>query len=199
MIGAKSKEWPEIVSCGILKREIRYLAYKNEWPVKLRFLDSSLHIDLEKLSKSLKRILSKNINREKIVVYGSCHPQMDDILSSVNAVRTPCQNCVELLLGKREFTEKLSKGAFFLFEDWARRWEEISYGYFKNWDIMREIFQGAHNYILCIETPCSTDFKSYAKEISYKIGLPVVWGRYDLNRLERALKQSVLSSIGRII
>ncbi len=182
---------PVLISCGILKREIKMLVQKNQWAVKLRFLDSSLHIDFDRLHKVLTGALSKERGQKKVLVYGTCHPRMDDLLLDAHAARTPGQNCVELLMGKERFTEELSRGAFFLFEDWARRWEEISYRYFKNWEVMREIFQDAHRYILCIRTPCSTNFETDARELSEWLGLPLVWEDFDLNQLEKTLQTSI--------
>lgn len=181
----------ELIACGILKREITYLVDKNRWPVKLRFLDSSLHIDLDQLSRSLKKALSRKHENRRLLVYGTCHPQMDDILQHYNALRTPAQNCVELLLGKQRFTSELSKGAFFLFEDWANRWETISYNYFGSWEIMKEIFQDAHTYLLCIKTPCSGDFEDRANQVSERLGLPIIWEDFGLDEIESILKENI--------
>lgn len=188
-------EWPVLISCGILKKEIKQLVHNNQWLVKLQFLDSSLHIDFDRLSKSLTRALSKKMDRKTLVMYGTCHPKMDDIIMQANAIRTPGQNCVEILLGRDRFTHELSKGAFFLFEDWARRWEKISYSYFGNWEIMREIFQDAHNYILCIKTPCSGNFENHANKVSLHLGLPLVWESIGLEYLEKTLESSIVEVI----
>jgi len=177
-----------------LKNEIKKIIAKHNWPIKTRFLDSSLHIDLEKLSRVLSKSLLKD-NTNKFVVYGTCHPKMDSILSSVNAKKIPGQNCVELLLGKERFTKELSKGAFFLFEDWAIRWEKISYEYFGNWEIMRDIFQSSHKYILCIRTPCSGNFEGFANQVSQRTGLPLVWENFDLDQFEKVLVSYLFKSI----
>lgn len=186
--------WPDLVSCGILKNEIKQIIANNKWPVNVRFLDSSLHIDLDKLSTSLTTALSKCSSKKKVVIYGTCHPKMDEFLSNAKATRTCGQNCVELLLGKDRFSHELSKGAFFLFEDWATRWETISYNYFGDWNIMKEIFQDAHKYILCIRTPCSGNFEKYAKQVSKRVGLPLIWDDFDLILLEKTLKKSIFNT-----
>ncbi len=188
-------KWPDLISCGILKKEIKWVIAKNKWPVDVKFLDSSLHINLDRLSKVLTTALSKSGSNRKLVVYGTCHPKMDDFLLSGNAQRTCGQNCVEFLLGKKRFTDELSKGAFFLFEDWAKRWEKISYKYFGNWDIMKQIFQDAHNYILCIKTPCSGNYETFADQVSQYVGLPLKWEHFDLSELEKILKKSIYESL----
>lgn len=180
-----------LVCCGILKREIRHLVEKNQWPVQLKFLDSSLHVYLDKLSATLSASLDRYPDHEKLLVYGTCHPRMDEIVSTAGAVRTPGQNCVELLLGRERFSRELSQGAFFLFEDWARRWDKISYKYFGNREIMREVFQDAHTHILCIRTPYSERFDSHAANVSQRVGLPLTWEDVDLHHLEETLKKSI--------
>jgi len=190
-----AEKWPVFISCGILKNEIRQIISKHNWPVKSKFLDSSLHIDLEKLFKVLSGSLKKE-DAQKLVIYGTCHPKMDDLLTTHHAVKVPGQNCVELLLGKERFSHELSKGAFFLFEDWARRWEEISFKYFGNWEIMREIFQDSHKYILCLKTPCSGDFKDKAEHVSQLTGLPLIWEKFDLINLENVLTESLFNLTG---
>ena len=177
-------KWPTLISCGILKNEIKEILSKNDWPIQTRFLDSSLHINLDRLSHVLSKALSKD-DTKKLVLYGTCHPKMDDILAGADAKKIPGQNCVEFLLGKERFTKELSKGAFFLFEDWAVRWEKISYEYFGNWEIMREIFQSCHKYILCIKTPCSGDYEESANKVSQCTGLPLVWEDFGLEQLEK--------------
>lgn len=188
------KEWPTLISCGILRNEIKQIIAKHNWPIKTRFLDSSLHIDLEKLAKALSAALAKN-DEHKLVVYGTCHPTIDDMLSANNAIRVPGQNCVELVLGRERFSKELEKGAFFLFEDWARRWDKISYSYFGNWEIMREIFMDAHKYILCIRTPCSGDYTKHAHKVSQRTGLPLFWEDFSLTHLEKVLNDSLFNSI----
>ena len=184
-----------MISCGILKNEIEQILDHYHWPVKTRFLDSSLHIDLEKLFKALSGSLKKDATR-KLVVYGTCHPQINDLLAENNAIRVPCQNCVELLLGRDRFHTELSNGAFFLFEDWARRWEKISFKYFGDWTIMKEIFQDSHTHILCIKTPCSGDFKEEAEQVSRRTGLPLIWESVDLTNLETVLNKSLSNLTG---
>lgn len=197
MLTDDTEKLPELIACGILKREIKYLVNKNKWPVKVKFLDSSLHIDLDKLSRALKRILSKSQEKRRLLVYGTCHPQMDNILQHYDVLRTPGQNCVELLLGRQRFSSELSKGAFFLFEDWANRWETISYNYFGSWEIMKEVFQDAHKYLLCIKTPCSGNFEKSANQVNQRLGLPIIWEDFGLNNLEAILKKDILKLLER--
>ncbi|HCY85703.1 MAG TPA: hypothetical protein DHV36_11260 [Desulfobacteraceae bacterium] len=182
---------PAIVACGILKREIRHIVEARGWQVDVTFLDSSLHIYLDRLHTVLTKALSRSGNRPALLVYGACHPQMEDILADAGAARPPVQNCVELLLGRKRFSNALSTGAFFLFEDWSKRWETISHSYFGSWELMRDVFQDAHTHLLCIRTPCSGDFTADAEVVSQRLGLPLVWMDTGLEHLEKTLETSL--------
>ena len=181
-----------LIACGIFRKEIELLVQKNSWPVKTRFLDSSLHVDFNKLSAALTRSLSRCREDTPLVVYGACHPRMESILADANAARTPGQNCVEIVLGRDRFTEEISKGAFFLFEDWAKRWENTGFAPFnKRPDIMREIFQDAHKYLLAIRTTCSGNYKEQAENVSRLVGLPLFWTDVGLEHLEQTLSLGI--------
>lgn len=180
----------KLVGCGILKKEVNYLIKKNSWAIEPHFLDSSLHIDFDKLSFGLTKGLTRYEEQETIVFYGCCHPLMDQMLEQHKTVRTYGQNCIDMLLGPELFHEELNKGAFFLVEDWAKRWEYLmkkSLG--SNLELAREIFKSDRKYLLCIRTPCSGDFADYAQQSGDLIGVPVKWMDVNLDYLESVLEQ----------
>ncbi len=186
-----------LISFGILKKEIAFLIRKNNWPVEPYFLNSSLHIDFEKLSGSLYAALSKYKNRETIVFYGACHPLMERILENSKTIRSQGQNCAEMLLGKTLFNEELSKGAYFLLEDWARRWDDILEKTFgSNPGVIKEIFRGDRTYLLALRTPCSGNFESGAQHVAETVGLPLRWRDVSLDHLESVLKQTIFLKLG---
>jgi hypothetical protein len=181
-----------LVGCGILKKEIKALIEKNGWPLDALFLDSSLHVDFEKLEASLTSALEKHREREIIVFYGCCHPRMDKILERAGVFRTTGQNCVDMLLGNERFSADLQDGAFFLFEEWAKRWEPVMGKTFGgNMEVLRLVFQGDRKYLLCVQTPSSGDFKAEAEEAGRLVGLPVRSTEVSLDRLEAVLKTAI--------
>lgn len=164
----------------------------NGWPIDTIFFDSALHIDFGQLSKCLTSSLRKFRERDVIVFYGCCHPLMEMILGEEKTFRTPGQNCVDMLLGNAVFTDELSKGAFFLLEDWAQRWERILIKTFgENPKVIREIFQGDRAYLLGIRTPCSDDFGTEAEAAARLVGLPLYWMDVSLDHLESVLQVTI--------
>jgi Protein of unknown function (DUF1638) len=181
-----------LAGCGILHKEIRWLIDKNNWPLDTFFLNSALHINFEKLSEQLTKAFATHRGREIVIFYGACHPLMEGILKKGNTFRTEGQNCVDILLGNALFSEELAKGAFFLLEDWARRWEYITSETFgTNIELTREIFQGDRKYLLCLKTPCSRDFSAEAEAAGALVGVPIRWMEVGLEHLESVMQDAI--------
>ena len=182
-----------LIGCGILEKEIRYLDQKNHWDLELVFLDSVFHCNFQKLAQSLKRTLNNHRNRDCLVCYGSCHPLMDQILDRPGTLRIQSQNCVEMLLGKAFFQKELLCGAFFLLEDWAKKWDFIlSQTYTRcRPEVMREIFQSSRNSFLAVKTPCSDDFQLQAEQAATMMQVPLRWKEVTLEHLEAVLTSAI--------
>jgi hypothetical protein len=181
-----------LLGCGILHKEVSFLIEQNHWTLDTEFLDSGLHVNLEALKNALQRSLTHNSERNIIVFYGCCHPHMEQILSEAQTFRTEGQNCVEMLLGREKFMKELSRGAFFLMEDWALRWDQaIGKTFGSRPEVVREIFQLSSQHLLCLRTPCSLDFEHEAEAISLKVGLPLRWMDVNLDRLELVLRNAI--------
>ena len=181
-----------LIGCGILKSEIQLLVEKNHWPLDTKFLDSALHVDFNRLAHGLTVALDESAGRSVLVVYGACHPQMDILLRERKLSRMPGQNCIEMLLGHVRFTDELANGAFFLMEDWARRWDFVmreALG--SNRQIVRNVFQGDRRYILGLRTPCSGDFSAEAQQIASQVGLPLQWMDVSLDHLESLIQEAI--------
>jgi len=182
-----------LLGCGVLQTEIRFLIEKNAWPLDTYFLDSALHCEFDRLSASLTAALDEHRGRKIIVFYGCCHPLMDQMLAQAGAIRTEGQNCIDMLLGNARFSQELENGAFFLLEEWARRWEYIVTKTFgtTNVEIIREIFGEDRKYLLGVRTPCSGDFTAVAEKAGEFVDLPLRWTDVTLDNLEAVLQQAM--------
>jgi hypothetical protein len=183
-----------LVGCGILHKEVDYLIAQNGWNVQTRFLDSALHNYLDRLSEQLTGALAadRREQREDIVFYGACHPQMDQILRQHHTLRTQGQNCIVMLLGYQRFMEELETGAYFLLEDWALTWQPmITAAFGSNLAIVREIFHSSHTRMIAIRTPCSGDFTAAAQAAADFVDLPLSWLDADLGHLQQVLAEAI--------
>ena len=184
-----------MVGCGILAKEVQFIVQKNNWPVTCRFSSSSLHVDFEKLRNTLEYNLQRYGDENPVVLYGTCHPLMQDILDKYNTHRTQGQNCIEMLLGKEDFLRELTNGAFFLLEDWAHTWKKIlpaSIG--ENPALWSEIFHIQHKYVLALKTPCSGNFTQQAESFAQAVNLPLRWRDVPTNHLEKVLSELLIDT-----
>src|SRR5512140_2729809 len=181
-----------LVACGIVRKEILGLIERNGWPVDAVFLDSSLHVDLARLEKGLTSALSRCAGETVATFFGACHPHIDRILVEAGTFRTPVENCVEAILGREVYLRELESGAFFLFEDWARRARPVFLGAFGGSEaIARDVIQADRKYLLCIRTPCARDFGAEAEETGRLVGLPLRWMDVSLDHLESVLSETI--------
>ena len=183
-----------LLGCGILHKEVDALIAKNGWPLKTRYLTSALHYRLNHLSTKLDAALddAECANQDTIVLYGECHPQMSCILDRHCTLRTEGQNCIVQLIGYDLFMKELSRGAYFLLEDWARTWEPMISATFGNHlEVMREIFHSSHKCLLAIRTPCSSDFTAAAEAAARFVDLPLEWMDVNLDHLESVLADAI--------
>jgi len=182
---------PLLLGCGILAREIEWLARQNGWPLECQFLSPSLHIHLGQLARELQAALERSREREIIVFYGMCHPMLERILAPYQARQVGGENCVEMLLGRERYLAELAGGAFFLMEDWAMGWDSAILATFGGLGLAREIFQSSHTCLLGLRTPCSADFRAAAEAAARSVGLPLRWLDCGLEHLENVLRQSI--------
>lgn len=126
-----------------------------------------------------------------MLIYGACHPLLNKILTKYRAIRTPSQNCISMLLGNQRFETLLKEGAFFLLEDWAKRWDIISQCVFRSNEIAKDILHLSHSHFMAIRTPFSSDFSKEALHVSNSIGLPLYWLETDLKHLESIIEKTM--------
>lgn len=183
-----------LVGCGVLRKEALALIARNGWVGETCFLPSSLHNDMDRLAVDLESALTA-VRQEPgrpVVLYGDCHPQMGGMLSRHRVHRTGGQNCIAQLLGFDRYMEELSQGAYFLLEDLALTWPAtVTASFGANLEVIREIFQNSHEYVLAIRTPCSGEFTEAAETVARMAGLPLRWTDAGLDHLELVLAEAI--------
>lgn len=116
------------ISCGIFKDELEYLFREKKLDGEIVFLDAALHVNFDRLKEKLVGALQEHRGSTDNlkVVYGSCHPEMQEIMESYNAKKIQAGNCLEAMLGTEEL-KRLSSGpkTFFLSAGWINHWEDM--------------------------------------------------------------------------
>ncbi|MEJ2684793.1 MAG: DUF1638 domain-containing protein [Candidatus Sulfobium sp.] len=117
-----------IIGCGIFRKEIEFLIKEKGLSEDVIFLDAALHVNFDKLKVRLTDALEEC--REKggrvKILYGHCHPEMNEILGRYGAKRIEAGNCLEAIAGAEEIA-RLDKEAktFFLTSGWVNNWEAM--------------------------------------------------------------------------
>ena len=118
-----------IIACGIFEKEIEALRRELGFPFEAHYLGAGLHVDFDDLKGALVAELEKcrkNGNEGMIVVYGQCHPQIDEILRPYHASLLACQNCVDAFITRKGMENKAKDGLFFyLSPGWLDAWKDI--------------------------------------------------------------------------
>lgn len=176
---------PNLISCGILRKEIEKLIEQDSLSVEPSFLDVWLHINFNELEKELIRALeecSKDKSKGIVVVYGDlCHPDMEAIIDMYdNAVKVDALNCIDCLLGGhgRLLEVDSNHEYFYLSPGWMpsnlQMNERISHLF--NWKRkeVKKQFSTLKGIILFDSLGNLSEFKDEIEEFSYQTELPVL-------------------------
>jgi len=86
-------------------------------------------VDFDDLKEALVAELEKCRKEESegtIVVYGQCHPKIEEILKPYHAALAACQNCVDAFITRKGLEKKANDGLFFyLSPGWLDAWKDI--------------------------------------------------------------------------
>lgn len=118
-----------LIVCGVFEKEIEAIREDLGFPFKARYLGPGLHVDFDELRTALDQELKKasqSGSEGTIVIYGQCHPQIDDILKPYPATLVDCQSCVDAFITRKVMEEKAKEGLFFyLSPGWLDAWRDI--------------------------------------------------------------------------
>ncbi len=122
-----------IISCGIFEKEIQALNGTLGFPYQACFLGAGLHVEFDDLKRALVTELERCREEERqgtikgtIVVFGQCHPRIDEILKPYHAALLDCQNCVDAFITRKGMENKAREGLFFyLNPGWLDAWKDI--------------------------------------------------------------------------
>lgn len=95
-----------IISCGILRKEIRHLVKTGEIDANVHFLSEDLHMDFNLLDHGLNGALKKYQKQSSegiVVVYGDVclgfNGEMKELMDRYDVVKVDGLNCIDCLLG----------------------------------------------------------------------------------------------------
>ncbi|MBZ0158283.1 MAG: DUF1638 domain-containing protein [Alphaproteobacteria bacterium] len=143
------------ISCGIFKDELEYLLREKKLDGEIVFLDAALHVNFDRLKEKLVGALEeyRGSTDNLKVVYGYCHPEMQEIMENYEAKKIRAGNCLEAMLGAEEL-KRLSSEAktFFLSAGWINNWEKLFAQGKKDFDFDFESMFDTYQRIVVLDT-----------------------------------------------
>jgi hypothetical protein len=118
-----------IIACSVFQKELEALRDVLGFPFEVHYLGAGLHVNFDDLLDALQAELKNctdNGYEGIIVLYGQCHPKIDDIIKPYKAILINCQNCVDAFITRKGLEEKAKEGLyFFLSPGWLDAWKDI--------------------------------------------------------------------------
>jgi hypothetical protein len=173
-----------IISCGIFQEELQYLVKAKGLNWKIIYLDAALHVNFDRLRQALTRALAENQKAGvKIkVIYGRCHPQMQELLRQYNAHKISAGNCLEALVGPEKIRRLNEAGkAFFLTAGWISNWEAIFDLGTKDYGFDFQTMFDGYRQVIVFETGILPVDEEKVKQFSRYANLPVRRERITLD------------------
>ncbi len=109
------------VACKILRRELEEVA--PDLARQATWLPAGLHVNLDRLKEALEGALEGA--EETAVLYGACHPDIEDLVAAHRGCRLPGKDCIAAFLGDEERRDLEGRRAFVMTPGWLRYWREI--------------------------------------------------------------------------
>lgn len=179
------------ISCGIFREEIKYLMEEKKLDRNVVFLDAALHVNFDKLKAKLVDALEENTKNqlELKVLYGHCHPEIEEIMKRYSAKRIDTSNCLEAMIGAEEMQRMASEAkTFFLSAGWVNHWEEMFIQGAKDFNLDFKSMFGSFKRIVVFDTGIIPIDEEKVKKFSEFTKLPVERKKITLDYLLRLIK-----------
>ena len=106
MINIKSDSRPCLVSCSVLKNEIKKLVQQGELDAEMVFVSKHFHVDYAQIEKNLRPVIENALKRypgNVILVYGDLclgmKDQMNKLAEEYSIEKIDALNCIDCQLG----------------------------------------------------------------------------------------------------
>lgn len=170
---------PIVISCNIVKKEIRRLIESGRLKVDVTFLSSKLHYDYSLLEKALRRTIEKSLEcgrKNIVVIYGDVcmgfKYEMKELIDAYGIVKVDAINCIDCLFGGKGqlFQTDPEHKYFFLTPDWISFWNKFE----NSGENLKERFAMLEGIVLLDTLGNLDDYGDDIKRISSVTGLPIL-------------------------
>ncbi len=139
-----------LIACGIFADELKAVVKPDEH-IEIRWIEAALHADAQELKHILTATLSQCAaeDQDTYVLFGRCHPDIDELCGRYGAKRMEADNCIHAFLGaSREQREQ--DRTMVMTPGWIREWRSIMDS--QGWDeVDARISLGRYRRILLLD------------------------------------------------
>jgi hypothetical protein len=181
------------IACSIFRRELEQFQAEGRTALSMRYLDSMLHMQPERLQERVQALLAEHLARggDVVLVYGDCCPRMLDYQQLPGVARTAGINCCEILLGRERYRALRREGAFFLMPEWALDWRRAFHDALgPRKETARMLMRDMHTRLVYLDTGLVPAPERELEEIAEYTGLPVERMAVTLDALLAALQDA---------
>ncbi len=182
-----------VLSCGILREELRALPSSLLERLDIVILDSILHMRPRDLESGLYGLLEIAPGAPSILVFGDCSPGMRELCERPGLIRIPGVNCCEIVLGRERYRNLRRQGVFLFMPEWTARWREVfeSELGFRSSDLARGFMTDSMKALAYVDTGVVPVPRAILDEIEDFFGMPVRIEAAGLGNLESALREAL--------
>jgi hypothetical protein len=194
------KSATRLIACDVFRPPLEHLKVEAKYPhLHLTFLPSNLHLRSDELKKHLSAelITANRSNEQPLCLYGSCFPDIDEIIERLGGVRVPGFHCFEMLLGHERYEGMIDEmaGTYFLERELILSFENYCLEPLQLHDpVMRESFFRNYERVVYIRQPTDPDLFTMAGEIAAFLRLPLEVEDADYRYLEKQLMELLIRS-----
>ncbi|MFC1568982.1 PAS domain S-box protein [bacterium] len=177
-----SKSTIHCLACSIFKDVFEQLRSEEQMDLSVEYIPSMLHMRPKELDKLLDEKLSSSSESadEVLLLFGDCHPHMQEQLKQYHAHRLGGINCAQILLGRDTYQTLRKEGAFFLLPEWTKRWKEVFQKELGlDEAVAKELMKEMHTQLIYLDFGKTRVPRKILKEISEYTGLPVIVKKVD--------------------
>lgn len=177
-----------IIVCSIFRDEITELISRGKIPWPVVRVNSMLHIYPSHLERRLNKELRMYSERNIMLLFGDCHPRMEQ-QTSETIIRVQGINCCEIILGSERYRQLRSEGAFMMMPEWLDRWDEVFYRHLGLSDrgLATKFMNDFHTDITYIDTGLREVPVQKLDVVSQHTGLPWKIEKCSLEHLAEAI------------
>lgn len=165
-----------ILSCSIFRKELERLRDEGNLKLPIIYLDSLLHLKPEDLQTKMESAVNLALDeyQKVLLLYGDCHPYINDGYEADRVFRVKGINCCEILLGSEDFRRLRRESVFFLLEEWVYRWQEIFIDGLGLTERLAPMFMGSvHKTLVYLDTGSSPIPWEELRQMSLYFKLPM--------------------------